>query len=658
MVILLSRPPRYRSRRPVGPSKTTLESRKRAMASTTAYSAEPEKYYHVITAYPGLKQRHLIPKTPKLDERGKPLASKYNTKGFWEEDCPKSEIYRRRITRWGTSADELGKLDRKDKTAINSIKNFLADRPVLWWFHNAQCELDAEFGGPHLHVVTRTGPSMDGTVGVLSNQNKYRTIRKSVDDAGGHTKAERINNVENVILHCDQPPRVYMGTNCPAFGRIFAIARANRPTKLADLRDCLIKRVDVNIALGIEDGPDTTGDWGECDASDQERADEDDEWSFEPKSMAKRARAETDDFDLPQQGEGFLAGRPFPERPLLEGGKQPERSALDALGHAPKLTIYDRSVMVIRTICEFMRVYTFEQLNVEILKLPPEHLIAIRWEQIKYRTNIERQVAAVCTQESARYTLLTVQDLAREFMKHGGHRNLKYAGILDSMYMIECWCKTNNIPFVDYIGQTISVLNKTSGKKNAIMAHGPSNGGKSIFLHNPIADLCVFVGEVTNIGSSSQFAYQSLVNKRVAAIDEAVFAPEQLEMLKKITGGERTQVEVKFQRPQWLERIPVILTCNNYPWRANAQEAVAFKNRMHIWEIVSDDSLKDLLLQINPAVFDTFSKVYQEHNLEAWYGRCEVDCVAAPPKITFAMCEDIFNNTPEVVEDRLNLDDE
>lgn len=79
---------------------------------------------------------------------------------------------------------------------------------------------------------------------------------------------------------------------------------------------------------------------------------------------------------------------------------------------------------------------------------------------------------------------------------------------------------------------------------------------------------CCFPDLIDQTIQSQDFAYQRCLAKEIIQIPElSLSKPEQVEEAKKIFEGLPTTVNVKNKEPRVLERTPVLLTCNNMPWK-------------------------------------------------------------------------------------------
>nr|QKE54864.1 MAG: nonstructural protein [Parvoviridae sp.] len=128
-------------------------------------------------------------------------------------------------------------------------------------------------------------------------------------------------------------------------------------------------------------------------------------------------------------------------------------------------------------------------------------------------------------------------------------------------------------------------ITKSDSKRNTIYIEGPSNTGKtSLFLG--LKQVCPY-GEIVN---GLTFNFEALVDAVWGLWDEPLCAPEVVEKFKQISGGETTQIPIKFKKPVTLPRTP-ILVCTNTPiWRWCPNQEPMLKNRMFMFAFNNDVS--------------------------------------------------------------------
>jgi len=184
-------------------------------------------------------------------------------------------------------------------------------------------------------------------------------------------------------------------------------------------------------------------------------------------------------------------------------------------------------------------------------------------------------------------------------------------------------------------------MDKVLQKRNCLTIIGASNAGKTVVVAQPLIDIARYVGRVSNVNIGSSFAWQDCVNVRIISIEEALFAPEQLDKFKQISGGEECVVDKKFSAAVTVPRTPVILTANNDPWRTAPEQRSALLNRTFYHSVIACDWLKYMTKPLNPAIYH-FLLAYAQRT---WQGT--IPTVYIP--FTFdleELLEDIKNWTP------------
>lgn len=121
-------------------------------------------------------------------------------------------------------------------------------------------------------------------------------------------------------------------------------------------------------------------------------------------------------------------------------------------------------------------------------------------------------------------------------------------------------------------------VSKKSEKRNTFVLYGPSNTGKSGFIKG--FKEAVSWGEIVNGG---QFSFEGLIGNMFGVWEEPLISAEQAEKCKQLFEGMTTSIPVKYKKPQRIDRIPIIMTTNHYPWRYCTAEEPTFRNRMYMY---------------------------------------------------------------------------
>lgn len=139
------------------------------------------------------------------------------------------------------------------------------------------------------------------------------------------------------------------------------------------------------------------------------------------------------------------------------------------------------------------------------------------------------------------------------------------------------WCRLQGIDQGDFLMKMFAILDKTFPKRNCFMLQGQSNAGKT-FWTMPCLPFPDLVGHTVQ---SQDFVFMKCLGKDIIQIPELTLSKnEQIEELKKVFEGLNTTVNIKNKEPRVLERTPVLLTCNQVPWRFFSEEQEALENRI------------------------------------------------------------------------------
>lgn len=170
------------------------------------------------------------------------------------------------------------------------------------------------------------------------------------------------------------------------------------------------------------------------------------------------------------------------------------------------------------------------------------------------------------------------------------------------------WCLEQGVDIGDFLMKLYAVLSKQHAKVNCFMMQGQSNAGKTYWT----SPLLPFPDRVGQTVQSQDFAFMRCINKDVIQIPElSLSKPEQVEEMK-VFEGLPTTVNIKNREPKILLRTPVLLTCNNVPWRFFNEEQDAFKNRMYAFGNLHKSTILEGKKAANPKYFRRISKFIRE----------------------------------------------
>lgn len=168
--------------------------------------------------------------------------------------------------------------------------------------------------------------------------------------------------------------------------------------------------------------------------------------------------------------------------------------------------------------------------------------------------------------------------------------------IEDSVFVITKLLETNGVIVRDFVWLLWLLLDKRSGKRNAIHFLGQVNSGKTL-LANSIVRSTLYYACLNKVGKKvDQFCYEPMLGSRCALLNETVVNDDNYEDFLSLTEGEKLVICVKFKPQCSLERTPLILTSNNVlyadctSWR-QSMAVVAFHQRMTVIQMRQHDWL-------------------------------------------------------------------
>ncbi|KAM7540462.1 hypothetical protein Aperf_G00000021728 [Anoplocephala perfoliata] len=137
----------------------------------------------------------------------------------------------------------------------------------------------------------------------------------------------------------------------------------------------------------------------------------------------------------------------------------------------------------------------------------------------------------------------------------------------------------NGIDAYDFVDKLIAVLDTRYHKINALVLMGQTNTGKSM-----IANLAV---SLLNYGTVQrrveQSPFEGPLDRTLALLEEPRIAASNIEDMKNLLGGE---LQVKYSRPAKLERLPIIITTNEYLGeRSNDGDADALESGIFLFKL-------------------------------------------------------------------------
>lgn len=184
--------------------------------------------------------------------------------------------------------------------------------------------------------------------------------------------------------------------------------------------------------------------------------------------------------------------------------------------------------------------------------------------------------------ESVRYNKLIFENNTGTLKyKHILYRNLKTPDVwiyaikhaIGDLVLYDTFIK--NLYFI------ITKNNIAITKKKVLYVYGESNSLKTTLVSKPLFD---FFGE-NKIGliveSSKNFKYQEMINKEIAILDEYKYNSHEKKYLLKFFEGQPMKIDQKFQKPEMLNIIPIVIISNEKIIEKDTEILVALQNRIN-----------------------------------------------------------------------------
>lgn len=112
------------------------------------------------------------------------------------------------------------------------------------------------------------------------------------------------------------------------------------------------------------------------------------------------------------------------------------------------------------------------------------------------------------------------------------------------------------------MGNVKKVVDKEVVKFNSIQLHGPPNSYKTVIATSICHSLIYYFNNNQLNGRTSQFGLQEAIDKRIAFLDEIAVDDSWKEKFLLLLGGNHCNTDKKFEAPQQISRLPVILCFN------------------------------------------------------------------------------------------------
>lgn len=143
----------------------------------------------------------------------------------------------------------------------------------------------------------------------------------------------------------------------------------------------------------------------------------------------------------------------------------------------------------------------------------------------------------------------------------------------------------------NFLVDVFNIVERKISKLNTLVVVSPPSAGKNWFF-DMFCDFFLNVGKLGNPSKYNSFAFQDAPYRRIIMWDEINYAPENIEMMKKLFAGTSTVVNVKYKPDISVYRTPLIVMTND-----NSHSFLrdpAFKDRMKVYRWKAAPLLKDL----------------------------------------------------------------
>lgn len=121
--------------------------------------------------------------------------------------------------------------------------------------------------------------------------------------------------------------------------------------------------------------------------------------------------------------------------------------------------------------------------------------------------------------------------------------------------------KKNNINSYEFARDVHNWLQCNHRKTNCMFFYGPPNTGKTMIAR--LLTQLFLSGQMSLKGVTSDFYFESLLNKSVGVLEELWVVPQVVDDFKSIFGGMPIDINKKHANMQRLERTPIIVTSNH-----------------------------------------------------------------------------------------------
>lgn len=552
----------------------------RPLKNVESDSAAPgAEYYTLVVHYPGLHPLHFIPMITMYGADGEPLTSVYNKGTRTIEAAPHSDdLLNEPVQNWKTQGEALNEMDQGTRAACNAVKNLLNKGKVAVFFHNACIDRCSLFRGEHLHIVLHSEATASGRFRKVWDGNPWKNTVKAVKAVQGYCKSQEVRHLTGLMAYLKQEPRVFMGAN--DYPLMCAFEEAARTRDLPGPDECIteVESEPMATSSGVKRG------WGQYTEQVQKKA---------------------------KSGWGTVSGSSTASAPSAQVAAVADTPQIDMCQPQPKVVGYsavDDFARVLKVLMCYFMAYDPDDMFKRIAERAGDESPTFKhyaevWKRLSLRSTVGRTMQAVKREIAAEWIKKPFAECVEWYCKHVPDSD-KYETAERSFHIFISWCEDQKIELFSFIETVVKVLDRVEPKLNCLLFHGPTNGGKTVIISNPLTELCQFVGLVGRRNTQSAFSWQELPNKRLIALNECVINPGEEEDMKLLYGGEPVKTDVKYGGQVTIDRTPIILTCNKPPWCLLSFEHEApLRSRLHYYATVAVPELESVKKQLNPRMW-------------------------------------------------------
>lgn len=263
---------------------------------------------------------------------------------------------------------------------------------------------------------------------------------------------------------------------------------------------------------------------------------------------------------------------------------------------------------------------------IEVLKenpcCPPEAIVKTKlWrlhEELRFKGLGDPEIKSAIQSYKDELTTFSIEDFKAMYDNEkcvpifsAGNRdfNTKYYNIENSvsimMELISYQCSDDDEGIYDFVKTLFDVLEMKQPKMNTIVIYSDPSAGKNFFF-DAVCDFYINVGSLANANRYNSFPFQNADSRRIIIYNEPSYEEARLEDLKMLMGGDKTEVNVKYQSHNPVFRTPIIVLTNE---QKSFMTHSAFKDRIRIFRWRPAPFLAKYLKKPNPlAIYHIFKR--------------------------------------------------